>query len=367
MRIRRIMVMFKARNREFFRDRAAFGWNFLFPFLLVAGFAVMFGSDRHQSYKIGLFPQPTGVIEAEALPLPRALRETRYLSFIGFADRAAGMARLQLHKIDLLVRVGQGNSRDGRGADGVGAEAAGRPYRYWVSDTSPKGYVAERLFRGALSDGFADEGFERAPIRGNQVDYIDWLFPGILAMNMMFSALYGVGFVVVRYRKNGVLKRLKATPLRPFEYLSAQMLSRLFLLIFSLVIVWAGCALIFRFQVRGSYLDLMIAFTLGGASLTAMGLVLAARGTSEEFTNGVLNFLSWPMMFLSEVWFSLEGAPEWVRQVAACFPLTHLLSAVRKIMNEGATLTAVIPQLTVLALMTVLFLAIGAALFSWTR
>jgi ABC-type multidrug transport system permease subunit len=362
MRMRRILVMFKARNREFFRDRAAFGWNFLFPFLLVAGFAVMFGSDRHQSYKIGLFPQPPGVIATKSQALPQALRATRYLSFIGFADQAAGMERLQHHKIDLLVEL-----REGQRPPVAVPHAVKTPYRYWVSDTSPKGYVAERLFRSALTHESVASGFERAPIQGNQVDYIDWLFPGILAMNMMFSALYGVGFVVVRYRKNGVLKRLKATPLRPVEYLSAQMLSRLFVLIFSLVIVWAGCALIFRFQVRGSYLDLLIAFTLGGASLTAMGLVLAARGTSEEFTNGVLNFLSWPMMFLSEVWFSLEGAPEWVRQVAACLPLTHLLSAARQIMNEGATLTAVAPQLVVLSLMTVVFLAVGAALFSWTR
>lgn len=345
--------MFKARNREFFRDRAAFGWNFLFPFLLVAGFALMFGSDRHQSYKIGLFPQPPGTIETNDLPLPASVRDTRYLDFIGFTDQASGLDRLQHHKIDLLVAVGRG-AEDG-------------PYRYWVSDTSPKGYIAERMFRSALMGKAADGRFQRAPIKGHQVDYIDWLFPGILAMNMMFSALYGVGFVVVRYRKNGVLKRLKATPLLPFEYLTAQMLSRLFVLMFSLIIVWAGCTLIFRFQVLGSYFDLLIAFLLGGASLTAMGLVLAARGTSEEFTNGVLNFLSWPMMFLSEVWFSLEGAPEWVRQVAACFPLTHLLSAVRRIMNEGAAITDVAPQLIILTLMTVAFLSVGAALFSWTR
>ncbi|MDJ0783341.1 MAG: ABC transporter permease [Desulfosarcinaceae bacterium] len=356
MRLRRIMVMFTARNREFFRDRAAFGWNFFFPFLLVVGFAIMFGSDRHQSFKIGLFPQPAGPIAAEDLPMPPGVQETRYLSFIGFSDQASGMMRLQHHKIDLLVEVG------------AAGEAAGPAnYRYWVSDTSPKGYIAERLLREGLRAEGDPLPVERAPIQGYQVPYIDWLFPGILAMNMMFSALYGVGFVVVRYRKNGVLKRLKATPLSPFEYLTAQMLSRLFLLMFSLVIVWICCAVIFRFRVVGSYLDLLVAFLLGGASLTAMGLVLAARGTSEEFTNGVLNFLSWPMMFLSEVWFSLEGAPEWVRQVAACFPLTHLLSAVREIMNEGATLTAVAPQLAILTLMTVVFLTIGALRFSWTR
>jgi len=57
------------------------------------------------------------------------------------------------------------------------------------------------------------------------VRYVDWLFPGILGMNMMFSCLFGVGYVVLRYRKSGFLKRLQPTPLTAFEFLSAQVLS----------------------------------------------------------------------------------------------------------------------------------------------
>jgi len=186
-------------------------------------------------------------------------------------------------------------------------------------------------------------------------------------MNMMFSALWGVGYVVVRYRKNGVLKRLKVTPLTAFEYLSAQALSRIFLLMFTLTVVWTGCDLIFSFTVLGSYFDLFLVFTLGSLSLTALGLVLASRGTSEEFTTGILNFISWPMMFLSEVWFSLEGAPQWVKNAAQVFPLTHLLTAARKIMHDGAGLTDISLELLVLTLMTLAFLTIGASLFSWNK
>jgi ABC-type multidrug transport system permease subunit len=50
------------------------------------------------------------------------------------------------------------------------------------------------------------------------VRYVDWLLPGILGMNMMFSCLFGVGYVVVRYRKSGFLRRLSATPLTAFEF-----------------------------------------------------------------------------------------------------------------------------------------------------
>jgi ABC-type multidrug transport system permease subunit len=73
------------------------------------------------------------------------------------------------------------------------------------------------------------------------------------------------------------------------------------------------------------------------------------------------------MMFLSEVWFSIEGAPHWVKGVAKLFPLTHMLTGVRKIMNDGAGLFEVMPELISLSVMTVLFLVLGASLFSWNK
>jgi ABC-type multidrug transport system permease subunit len=226
--------------------------------------------------------------------------------------------------------------------------------------------VVEKIFKASFLTPGQKAGM-KVEVQGYKIRYIDWLFPGILAMNMMFSALWGVGYTVVRYRKNGVLKRLKATPLTAFEYLSAQMLSRIFLLLFTLIVVWIGSDLIFSFRVEGSYLDLLIVFFLGGLSLSAMGLLLAARGMSEEFTSGILNFISWPMMFLSEVWFSLEGAPQWVKDFAQVFPLTHMIRAARHIMNDGSHLADVSLECAVLILFTMLSLILGAALFSWHK
>jgi ABC-type multidrug transport system permease subunit len=347
MHIKRIWVMFRARNYEFFRDKASFGWNFLFPFLLVAGFGILFGGREYVEYKIGVFPAPAGKLAVETLDLPEGLRNTRYLQFVGFSSRDEALVKLRHHKIDFVIQAGA------------------PPHQYWISDGSHKGYLVEKIFQASLMPAEAMRASRKGRVPSHPIRYIDWLFPGILAMNMMFSALWGVGYVVVRYRKNGTLRRLKATPLTAFEYLTAQMLSRLFLLMFTLAVVWFGCDLIFKFNVAGSLVDIFLMFFLGSLSLTALGLVLAARGVSEEFTTGVLNFISWPMMFLSEVWFSLEGAPEWVRQAAQVFPLTQLLQGIRKITNDGATLSGVLPEIGMLAGMTILFLAIGAYLFSW--
>ncbi len=349
MNFKRFWTLLKARNREFFRDRAAFDWNFLFPFLIVAGFGVIFGGQSYTEYKIGLFPHPESQVQPDKMELPDAFRNMRYLKFIGFATETHGLDKLKHHKIDFLLKIGQS------------------PYEYYVSDESPKGYVLEQMFMASLVSPETRMHVAKKEIKTSAIRYIDWLFPGILAMNMMFSALWGVGYVVVRYRKNGVLKRLKVTPVTAFEYLSAQAVSRIFLLMFTLTVVWTGCDLIFSFTVLGSYLDLFLVFSLGSLSLTALGLVLASRGTSEEFTTGILNFISWPMMFLSEVWFSLEGAPQWVKSAAQIFPLTHILTAVRKIMHDGAGLMDVGIEITILTLMTLAFLGLGAVMFSWNR
>ena len=350
MRFKRLMAIFNARNREFFRDRAAFGWNFLFPFLIILGFGVIFKGDYSSQFKVGVFPIPPGVSVNQAIDrLPAAFATFKAISWVGFENLNQAMDKLKLHKIDLLI------------------EAGTQPVRYWVSDSSPTGAIVERLLKGALVPPNNGHRFEKKEIQGIQIRYIDWLFPGVLGMNMMFSALYGVGWVVVRYRKNGVLKRLKATPLTAFEFLTAQLLSRIFLLMFMLVVVWVGCDLILDFRIYGSLLNLFLVFLVGSTCMTALGLVIASRGTSEEFANGILNFICWPMMFLSEVWFSIEGAPGWLKASAQIFPLTHLLVAARKVMNEGAGLVAVMPEITVLGAMSLAFLLVGAALFSWNK
>jgi len=347
MNIKRMWAMFIARNHEFFRDKAAFGWNFAFPFLIIVGFGLIFGGQNYQKFKVGVFPvQHFDQIAASNIPI--TFQQEDRIVLIPVANSSAGEKLLRQHKLDLLL------------------DAGSTTHQYWVNSSSPTGYLVEKLFLVSFLP--ADQKIaEKKVIEAEEIRYIDWFFPGLLGMNMMFSALWGVGYVVVRYRKNGTLKRLKATPLTPLEYLSAQMLSRIFLLMFTLAVVWAGSDLIFNFHVQGSKLLIFFLFLLGGLSLTSMGLILAARGTSEEFTSGVLNFISWPMMFLSEVWFSLEGSPEWIKTISNLFPLKHMLQGIRKVMNEGAILADVQVECIFLLGFTALALVLAATMFSWNE
>ena len=157
-------------------------------------------------------------------------------------------------------------------------------------------------------------------------------------MNMMFSCLFGVGYVVVRYRKSGFLRRLSATPVTAFEFGAAQVLSRLLLTISVTALIYGALALFVPFRNEGSVLLLLLIAIVGALSMIAFGFMMAARFASEELANGAINLASWPMMLLSGVWFSLEGAPAWLQQAAKVLPLTQMLDAARAVMLDGAGL-----------------------------
>jgi len=329
MNIKRFLAVIKARNIEFFRDRATLGWNLVFPILLLVGFSFIFADGGRAVYKVGI---------AQSDSTSRFLA-TKHVQFIPYKDAELAKIKVSQHEIDLFVDFNQAS--------------------YWVNDTSPKGYFVEKLL---LAE---HKAFTKHLSSGQKIRYVDWVLPGILGMNMMFSCLFGVGYVIVRYRKNAVLKRLNATPLTAFEFVSAQLISRLFIVIAMSAIVYTGCNLFFDFYMLGSYLDLLVIGILGALSLISLGLLLASRSKSEELTGGLLNLSSWPMMLLSGVWFSLEGAPSAIRNVAEFLPLTHLVSGARKIITEGATLADISYHVYVLSIMTVVCLALGAYLFNW--
>lgn len=347
MSFKRFLALLSTRNKEFLRDRSSLSWNILMPVLIIAGFAFAFSGDIGEKFKVGVINQDSAVDNT------RPFLALKYIDFYAVENNEHAIRRaiskVQRHQVDLLLDAEQ--------------------QQYWINSESPGGYLVEKILLG--SEPGSEQGraerpyFEKQTVNGRQVRYIDWVLPGILSMNMMFSALFGVGFVIVRYRKNGMLKRLKATPVTAFEYLSAQVVSRMLLIMVVTAFVFYGTGLFVDFVMNGSHFNLFLVFALGALSMISLGLVIAARITSEETAGGLLNLFSWPMMFLSGVWFSLEGAEPIMQTIAEFFPLTHVTAAARAIMIDGAGLLDISYHLLLLVLQSVVFLLFGSWFFKW--
>tara|TARA_R110001592_G_scaffold363352_3_gene684927 strand:- start:2073 stop:3143 length:1071 start_codon:yes stop_codon:yes gene_type:complete len=353
--MKQIYALWMARNREYYRDKGSLFWSFIATPFIVIILALAFSSEGQEIFRAGHFsPEPaTNVTPSlERTKLLHVFSNEPTIQIIEYNNLEDAIRRVQFHQLDILI-----STED--------------PARYWVNTESAKGRLLEKLLiMEPLAQGQAPPynnrpRWQREETKGHQIRYIDWVIPGILAMNMMFSGLWGIGYVIVRYRKNGVLKRLQATPLTAWQFLLSQALSRLTIMLTVTTLVFFICNLFIDFMMIGSYLLLLLIAIVGNLAIISISLLMAARTSSEELANGLLNLISFPMLLLSELWFSLDDAPQWLQDVSLILPLTHLVKAARNVMLEGASLNDIAPQLVILALMTAVFITLAGALFRW--
>lgn len=332
--MKKFLAVFMARNKEFFLDKGTLAWVILFPILLIFGFSIAFSGNNQSLYKIGIIGKINQTGDFYSI---------KYIQFIKYASKEKALTKLRHHQIDFLVEPQKNN--------------------YWVNTNSPNSYIVEKLFLASKTS----KNYIKETITGKAIRYVDWVMPGILGMNIMFNSLFGVGFVIVRYRRNGVLKRLKATPLSAFEFITAQIISRLLIVLGISTFVFLGCNFFLKFLILGSLLDIFIIAIIGSFCHITLGLLFASRLKNEELANGLINIVSWPMMLLSGVWFSLEGSPKFLQTISNFFPLTHFITAIRKIMLDGASLIDVAPHIIFLSILSLFFLVLSSLLFSWDK
>ena len=321
-----------ARTMEFVRDRGTLFWNLMFPIVLVIGFSFAFSGNDETMFKIGVIGNET-LAEGSFLELNAI--ETIFYEI----DKEETLEKLRRHQVDMIIDFNEKS--------------------YYLNKESS----ATDLLRSLGSEDLAS--FSEKEISGKAIRYVDWLVPGIIGMNMLFSCMFGVGFVIVRYRKNGVLKRMKATPVTPLTFISAQMVSRFFIVLITSIVVFTGTNFFLKFVVNGSYILLILITMLAIFCMISFGLIFAARIKSEELASGLMNLLTFPMIIFSGVFFSLEGTPQFMQTVSKFFPLTHFIEGARLIMIDGAGFVQILPNLVVLGGMTIVFLIIASALFRW--
>jgi ABC-2 type transport system permease protein len=343
--MKKILALISARNKEFYRDRASLLWTLLFPFIVLAGFRYGYSGRQDPLIRVAVFP-PMAISQ----PAIQYLKKVPGVELQFIENEAAGLKKVEHYETDLFISTLPSTHR----------------MNYSFNNDSDKGKLSERLLLDAVEkQALGRPVLEHRKISGQRLRYADWLLPGLLAMNIMFGSMFGVGYVIVRYRKNGVLKRLRATPLNSLQFLTSQVISRMFLMVVTSYMVLGGSMVLIGFRPQGNWVDLFFFLCVSSAAMISLGLVVAARISSEEVAEGILNLMTWPMIFLSGVWFSIEGASRWVLFGAKLMPLTHVVDGLRAILIEGASLTQVLPQVAILLCLSIFFLGIGSAIFRW--
>ena len=185
------------------------------------------------------------------------------------------------------------------------------------------------------------------PIEVAKNRYIDFIFPGMLAMAIMQTCLSG-GVVVLQAKKNGVLRRLRLTPVNGAQLFGGFVSARL--LIVALHIAALGAVAVFGFgaRVAAPWAELALAIAIGCTTFISLGIMLAVVAPTLEAGNLIVQLFSLPMSFLCGIFFKVSALPAYLAWVPAVLPLTYLAEMMRGMVNLGTPLANFAPQLGVL-------------------
>ena len=196
------------------------------------------------------------------------------------------------------------------------------------------------------------------------IKYMDFLVPAILAMTIMFSAMFGMGGSIAGERERGELARLFMTPTSVATVIGGKIISHLTIETVRAIILIAAAVVLFNITINGSIVLTMLLLILTVLCFVGFGIMVSARvGTQEDYSQIIMPF-AMPMMFVSGVFYPIETMPWIFQKIAYIFPLTYANNALRAVMLKGAGIGDIWVDVAVLLGFTLLFFAVGVSRFN---
>jgi ABC-2 type transport system permease protein len=187
--------------------------------------------------------------------------------------------------------------------------------------------------------------------------------PLLIGAFVMTNGIVGLPAIATEFRRQGVLKRLSATPLTKFEWIVGNVLSQAVLAVaLSLVVIATGW-IAFRVTVALNVYSAVILFA-GCVLFAGMGMLIAGLIKDPEAANGLGNAIAFPMMFFSGVIVPLAVMPGYLQTIARLLPLFYFSDGLRASLVSVDVSTA-ITDLAVIAVLAVVFILLGSFVTRW--
>jgi ABC-type multidrug transport system permease subunit len=327
------------RFKLFLREPEAIFWIFIFPILLAVGLGIAFRNRPPDVLQVG----------ATTTQLTQALNSDKGLT-AKTMNEPEGSHELATGDI-LLLAIQKPN---------------GVAYKY--DDTNPDARTARLLADRAVQAAFGQRETvhsENQLVHETGSRYIDFVVPGLLGMNLMGSAIWGMGFAIVEARQKKLLKRLVASPMPRWQYLASYVLSRLIMLVVEVVVFLGFAWLVFGVPFRGSLVQLAFLCVLTSLSFSALGLLVASRARTMEAASGLMNLVMLPMWILSGVFFSASRFPAVVQPFVKALPLTASIDMLRGNMLQGTGMEHMLASVAILLAWLVVPFIVALRIFRW--
>jgi ABC-type multidrug transport system permease subunit len=195
--------------------------------------------------------------------------------------------------------------------------------------------------------------------------YVDFLVPGLIAMGVMMSIMWGISYEIIDNRAKKLLRRMVATPMKKSHYLVALITVRIGMNFVESGLLFLFTWLAFGIKVQGSLPALLTIFMAGNIAFAGIAIFMSSHTAKTEIGNGLINLVSMPMMVLSGIFFSYHNFPEWSQSIIQKFPLTMLADGIRSVFIEGAGFAEITVPSLILAGTGIIFFIAGLKIFRW--
>ena len=353
---RRLAATTVAQLKMYMRRRVAVFWSLVFPIILMTLLGVIFGGAAGGGSIVVVDRAHTTAASAvvSVLEHNRALSVKHDTSIaharaqVRSGDRDAALLLTRRPDGQVVATLSYSNASPEtvgvvRGivqgaADGVSVGLTGRP-------------AAVRLISASVDSA--------------SLGYVEFLMPGVLAISLMISTVFGLATVLVTWRQRGVLRRLKLTPMPLPEFLASRILASLVIAVVQVVVLVAFGAIAFGIHVSATAWAAVPVALAGALCFLAIGMTVGSLVATAETADAVTNVITNPMMFLSGTFFPVAAMPGVLKSIAKVLPLYYLANGLRDTIVRGQSLGHVwIDILILLGVATALF-AVSVRTFRW--
>lgn len=206
---------------------------------------------------------------------------------------------------------------------------------------------------------------EIKPLTVNGTRYIDFLVPGLIAMGVMMSSMWGISYGIIEKRSKKLLRRLVATPMKKSHFLIALITVRITMNFIESLVLFLFALFAFKMTIQGNISALILIFLSGNIAFAGIAVFVSSHTSNTEVGNGLINFVVFPMMVLSGIFFSYQNFPDWSLPFIKNLPLTMLTDGIRSIFNEGAGYHEVTMPILILLAIGAVFFSVGLKIFKW--
>ena len=362
--LKTVWALTRAFTKRYFRDKTALFFTFVFPLVFLMVFGTIFGKSSGPSFDIALINNATSDFSKQFVDSAKKGDIFKITEVNDFAKAKEALGRGEHDAIiELPKNFGDVNTA---------GLPSGNVIVFADSGDTQLSATLSAVLQGTL-DGINNQlvkidkpfTYELKPIQTNNLSAFDYTFAGLLGFSLLSLGIFSMSEGFTGDKKAGALRRMQVAPIRAWQLIVATAINRIFIGIISVILMYIVAIVVFDFNMRGDYISFAL-FTV--ASITCLfGFGMAVAGWAKDGNQAapLSNLVSFPMMFLSGVFFPRFLMPEWLQSVTTYVPLTPVVDGFRMILTEGKTLLQVGPQLLVIGLWTLVIYIIAFKVFRW--